>query len=157
MTDFATRARQAFAERTDAVGTRARVLFGDGTDVGVGPAGKQVAEDLSQLVKAEVALAKAELTADLKANARGPAMFAGAGVFGWLGIQALLFTIGIALALVMPAWAAALIVTVILFAGAATLGLVGKKAMDRRPPPMATTKQNVTEDVTWIKQHLPSR
>lgn len=135
-------------------GWRSRV--GQRPTVGVGPAGKQVADDLSALVKAEMALAKAELADGMKAKAAGAGAFAGAGVFGWLALQGLLITIGLALALLVPAWAAAGIVTVVLFLIAGIAALIGKKKL-ATPVSLDTTKSNVEEDVAWTKAHLPTR
>ena len=133
-----------------------RLSFGPKPTVGVGPAGKAVAEDISALVKAEIALAKAELSAPLKAKAAGAGAFGAAGVLGWLGLQGLLITAGFALALVLPAWLAALVVTVVLLLGAGIAAMVGKRKM-ATPVTLNTTKSNVEEDVAWTKSHLANR
>lgn len=130
-----------------------RFSFGPKPGVGVGAAGKAVAEDISALVKAEVALAKAEVTDGLKAKATGAGAFAGAAILGWLGLQGLLVTAGFALALVVPGWAAALIVTVVLLLLAAIAAMIGKRKM-ATPVSLDTTKANVEEDVAWTKSHL---
>lgn len=130
--------------------------FGPKPTVGVGAAGKAVAEDISALVKAEIALAKAEATKGLKAKAMGAGAFIVAAVAGWLALQGLLLTAGFALALVMPGWAAAAIVTVVLLLVAGIAALLGKKKM-ATPVSLDTTKANVEEDVAWTKSHLPSR
>ena len=135
-------------------GWRSRI--GQRPTIGVGPAGKQVAEDLSALVKAEVALAKAELSDGIKAKAAGAGAFAGAAVFAWLALQGLLITAGFALALVVPAWAAAGIVTLVLFLIAGVAALIGRKKM-ATPVSLDTTKSNVEEDVAWTRAHLPTR
>lgn len=129
--------------------------FGPRPTVGLGAAGKAVAEDISTLVKAEIALAKAELAEDLKAQVAGPAAFAAAGVAGWLALQGVLITAGFALALVLPAWAAAGIVTAVLLVIAAGAALIGKRKLkEKKPAPLQTTKANVEKDVAWTKSHL---
>ena len=141
----------------DAAGPNSsRLNFGPKPTIGVGAAGKAVAEDISALVKAEIALAKAELSSGMKDKAVGAGAFGAAGVFGWLGLQGLLITAGFALALILPAWAAALIVTVVLLLIAAIAALVGKRKM-ASPVSLDTTKQNVEKDVAWTKTHLPKR
>ena len=132
---------------------RPRLNFGPKPTMSVGEAGKAVAEDISGLVKAEIALAKAELSDGLKAKAVGAGAFGAAGVLGWLGLQGLLLTIGFVLAVWLPAWAAALIVTAVLLVGAGVAALVGKKKM-ATPVSLDTTKANVEEDVAWTKSHL---
>ena len=130
-----------------------RIRFGTRPSMGIGEAGKTVAEDLSALVKAEIALAKAEVSEGIKAKVTGVGAFGAAAVFAWLGLQGVLITLGFALATVMPGWAAALIVTVVLLAGAGIAALVGKRML-ATPVSLDTTKANVEEDVAWAKSHL---
>jgi len=47
-------------------------------------------------------------------------------------------------------------VTLLLLAGAAVAGLLGKKKFETQVS-LDTTKANVEEDVEWTKAHLPSR
>ena len=133
-----------------------RFTFGPKPTVGVGAAGKAVAEDISALVKAEIALAKAEVTDGIKGKAVGAGAFVAAGIVGWLALQGLLITAGFALALVVPAWAAAAIVTIVLLLIALIAALIGKRKI-ATPVSLDTTKANVEEDVAWTKSHLPSR
>lgn len=130
--------------------------FGPRPTVGVGAAGKAVAEDISNLVKAEIALAKAEVTDGIKGKAMGAGALIAAGIVGWLALQGLLITAGFALALVLPAWAAAAIVTGVLLLITLIAALIGKKKL-ATPVSLDTTKANVEEDVAWTKSHLPSR
>lgn len=122
--------------------------------IGVGAAGKKVAEDLSALVEAHIALAKAELQEGLKAKGAGAGAFGAAGALGWLGLQGLLITVGLLLAVVLPAWAAAAIVTGVLLLLAGVAALVGRKKM-KTPVSLDQTKSNLSEDVTVVRSHLP--
>lgn len=133
-----------------------RINFGPRPTIGVGAAGKAVAEDISALVKAEIALAKAEVTDGLKAKGMGAGAVAVAAVFGWLALQGLLISAGFALALVMPAWAAALVVSVVLLVITGVAAMVGKRKL-ATPVKLDTTKANVEEDVAWTKSHLAKR
>lgn len=133
-----------------------RSRFGPQPTIGAGAAAKAVAEDASALVRAEIELAKAEITASVKPKAAGAGMLVGAGVLAWLAVQGLLVTAALALALVLPGWAAALVVTVILLIGGGVLGLIGKRKL-ATPVSLDTTKQNVEEDVAWAKSHLSRR
>lgn len=130
-----------------------RINFGPRPTIGVPAAGKAVAEDLSALVKAEIALAKAELSEGVKGKAAGAGAFGAAAVFGWLALQGVLITIGFGLATVLPGWLAALIVTLVLIVGAAIAAGIGK-AKIKTPVTLRTTKANVEEDVAWTKSHL---
>lgn len=133
-----------------------RGLFGPYPTVGAGPAAKAVAEDASKLVRAELELAKAELTKAAKEKATGAGLLVGAAVLGWLAAQGLLITAALGLALVLPAWAAALIVSAVLLVGGAVLGLVAKGKLTA-PMSLETTKRNLEEDLAWTKSHLPSK
>lgn len=138
---------------TDRDATAPRLSFGPKPTIGIGAAGKAVAEDLSALIKAEIALAKAEVADGAKAKATGVGAFGGAAIMGWLGLQGLLITLGFLLALVVPGWAAALIVTVVLFAAAGIAAMIGKQKL-ATPVSLDTTKSQVEEDVAWTKSHL---
>lgn len=122
---------------------------------GPGPAvaAKQVAEDVSALLRAELDLAKAEVAGAVKAKAMGAGLFVGAGVMGWLGIHALLVTLGFVLAIWLPGWAAALIVTVLLFAGAGAAALIGKKRLAAKLS-VETVKANVQRDVEVTREGI---
>lgn len=133
-----------------------RGLFGPYPTVGAGEAAKAVAEDASRLVRAEVDLAKAELAASAKEKATGAGLLVGAAILGWLAFQGLLITAALALALVLPLWAAALIISVVLLVFGAGLGLVAKNKLSG-PMSLDTTKRNLEEDLSWTKSHLPSK
>ncbi|HUH08056.1 MAG TPA: phage holin family protein [Egibacteraceae bacterium] len=130
--------------------------FGTETTVGAGAAAKAVAEDTRELVRAEVALAKAELTQAVREKAIGAGMLTAAGVAAWLGLQALLIAAGFALALVMPGWAAALVVAAALVIVAATMALIGRRKA-ATPVRLDITKSTVEEDVAWTKGQLQRR
>lgn len=152
------------AERADRVAEQAadraarlREVFSRRPTVGPGPAAKAVAEDLSALLKAEVALARAEVTIGAKAKGLGVGLLLGAAVFGWLAFQGVWITIAFGLAAAgLPGWLAALIVTVVLLLVAGVLALLGKRKL-ATPVSVDTTKANVQEDVAWAKAHLPTK
>ncbi len=104
--------------------------------------GQLVAEasnEVSGLVRAEIALAKAELKADAQRAAVGGAMFGVAGFLGLLAIITLLITVAYALTETgLPAWAAFLIVTVLLLLIAAALALVGRSRLSKMAAPQRT-------------------
>ena len=140
----------------DVDGVRTRFNFGARPTIGAAAALKAVAQDTTELVKAEVDLAKAEFTQGIKANAIGIGMLVGAGVLGWLVLQGLLIAAGLALALVMPGWAAALVVCVVLIVIAVILALIARKMLGT-PVSVDQAKTNVQEDVAWFKTHLRRR
>ena len=112
----------------------------------------QLSEQSSLLVRKELALAQAELTQKAKRGGLGAGLFGGAGLVALYGVGTLLATIIIVLALVLPLWLAALIVTLVLFAVAAVAALLGKKKVAQASP--LTTQQtidNVKADVATLK------
>lgn len=143
------------APLADQVG-RLRGLLAPQPTIGAGAAARNVAEDASALIRAEIDLAKAELAQSAKAKAAGAGLLVGAGVMGWLALQGLLVTAALALALVLPVWAAALIVSGALLAVGGLLGMIGARKLST-PVDLATTKHNIQEDVEWTKSHLPKR
>lgn len=129
---------------------RERGLFGPKPTVGAGGAAKTVAEDVSTLVRAELRLAKAELTRSAKAKARGIVLLVTAAIAGWLALQGLLIAAGLALALLVPGWAAALLVSAALLLVAAVTVLVGVRKL-ATPLSVDTTKQSIQEDLQWTR------
>ena len=95
----------------------------------------QLSEQVTTLVRDELALARIEMTEKGKKAGKGAGLLGGAGVIALYGLGALFVTIGAALALVMPVWAAALIVTVVLFAAAGIAAVLGKKEVQQAVPP----------------------
>lgn len=136
--------------------TNTRFSFGARPTIGASAALKAVAQDTSQLVRAELDLAKAEVTAGIKANATGIGMLAAAAVMMWLAVQGLLIAAGFALALVVPAWASALIITAVLIVIAGIVVFIATRKLGT-PVSVDQAKSNVQEDVAWFKTHLRGR
>ncbi len=113
----------------------------------------QLSEQTSRLVRDELKLARAELTAKTKQGGMGAGFLGAGGILAWFGFAALVTTAILALALVLPAWAAALIVTVVLFAAAGIAALLGKKKIENLSPTPEKTKANVQRDVAEVKEH----
>lgn len=90
-----------------------------------------VSRHISELMRQEVELAKAELTESAKQAGKGGGLFAGAGVAGHMALLFLSLTIMFALGTFMDLVWAALIVTVIWGIAAAILGLVGKSEVEK--------------------------
>jgi uncharacterized membrane protein YqjE len=113
---------------------------------------KQLTQQVSTLVRQEVELAKVEMTDKGKKAGVGIGMFGGAGVAALLGLGALTAFLILVLDLAMPAWAAALIVSVIWAAVAGVLALQGREKVKEvgTPIPEETT-ESVKEDVEWLK------
>jgi hypothetical protein len=108
--------------------------------------------DMSSIARSEIALAKAEITADAKQAGKGAGMFAGAGVMGFLGVVLLLFAVVYGLvAAGLPVWLSFLIVAVVLFVVAGILALVGKKAVNKVQGKPERTIVTTQETIAAIK------
>jgi uncharacterized membrane protein YqjE len=112
---------------------------------------RDVLTNVQDIVRAEVRLAKAEIGEDLN-KARSAGLLIGAGaVCAVVCALFLLLACVYALSLVMPDWAAALIVAAAAGVAAAmtvSLGLKRFKTVQAAPRTVATLK----EDVRWARQ-----
>lgn len=116
----------------------------------------RLSEQVPELVRSEVRLAQAELTQKGKAAGLGLAGFGAAGLLSLLGLGTLVATAVLALALVLPAWAAGLVVAASLFVLAGGAALFGKREVDHATPPAPERAvAGVKEDVATLKgRHL---
>jgi uncharacterized membrane protein YqjE len=104
----------------------------------------------TELVRKEIELAKVELTEKARHLGLGAGLFSTAGLLGLYGLAAAIATAMIALAIVLPWWLSALIVTALLFLAAGIAAMVGKKQVGRGTPAkpehaIASTKLDVDE------------
>ena len=97
-------------------------------DRSIGTIVKELMENISALFRSEIALLKWELKDTAAKLGGGAALFAGAVFVALFGVAFLFVTITLGLvALGVPAWLSALIVTVVLFVTAGVLALLGKR------------------------------
>lgn len=119
----------------------------------VGALVSQASQQLSQLVRDEMRLAQAEMTQKGKRFGLGGGLVGGAGIVAFIALQALAAAAIAALALALPVWASALIITGVLLALAAVLGAVGKKEVGRATPPAPQQAiDSIKADVAEIKE-----
>ncbi len=109
---------------------------------------RRLTDEMKTLVRQELALAQAELQEKGKRAGIGAGLTGAAGVIALFGLGALLVAVIAALALVLPVWAAALIVGGVLLLLAGGLALAGIGQVKRATPPMpeqaiASTKRDV--------------
>jgi len=113
-----------------------------------------LATDMSNLVRQEVALAKLEVTQKAKYLGRNVGYLVVGGAVAYAGLLAVIAAIIMLLDRVMPAWGAALLVGV-LVAGIAWL-LIGKAlaALQQADLTPRETVETLKEDATWMKQQI---
>ena len=118
---------------------------------------RDLGDEMSQLVRAEIALAKAELLEKSKPAAASAGMFGGGALLGLGAFGAFTTFLIAALALAMPVWLAALVVTVVYGAVAGVLAITGKKKLQEAAPlAPEQTAQTVKEDIEWVKTRAKS-
>ncbi|WP_411103171.1 phage holin family protein [Streptomyces sp. cmx-4-9] len=123
------------------------------TDDSVSVLVSRASQQISELVREEMQLARAEMTRKGKRFGKGGGLFGGAGLLGLLAAQALVATCIAALALVLPVWASALIVTAVLALAAAVAAMAGKKQIAKAGSPAPEqTISSVKADLAEIKE-----
>ena len=123
-----------------------------GSEPTLGALVHDMTQQMSTLVRDEIRLAQAEMAEKGKRAGIGVGLFGGAGLVALYGVGTLLATIILALALVLPAWLAALIVTVVLFAVAGVLALQGKSNVSKATPAKPEQAiEGLKEDVATVK------
>jgi hypothetical protein len=118
---------------------------------------KDLSREVSELVRQEIALARAEMMEKGRKAGRGAGMLSGAAVLGLAAVGGSMATLILVLDLVLPAWLAALIVTAAYAAVAAVLARRGKEEISEAGPPTPErTVDSVKEDVQWAKTRATS-
>lgn len=112
----------------------------------------RLASDFSRLMRAEIALAKAEAKEEVKDAGKGVGLLAGAGYAGHLLVLFLSLALMFALGHWMPLGWAALIVAVLWGIVAFVLQSSGRKNLKRATPPMEETVETLKEDAQWAKR-----
>jgi hypothetical protein len=112
----------------------------------------QLGSQVSQLLRDELALARAELFARARQAIMGGGLLATAvllGLTGWLALVAA----GIAgIAVALPVWAAALIGGGVLLLAAGVLAAGGTRRLSRGVPPLKLTAESIRRDVEEVRE-----
>ncbi|TDC65471.1 phage holin family protein [Actinomadura sp. GC306] len=117
---------------------RAPGFRGDGHggdhDAGTGELIKQATRQVSDLLRAELRLAVAELKDKGRHAGTGAGMFGGAALVALYGVGALIAAVIAAIAVALPVWASALIVGAALLLVAGVLAMLGRSQARRAAP-----------------------
>jgi MFS family permease len=118
---------------------------------------RELSMQATTLVRQEIDLAKSELSEKAKALGTSAGLFGGAAVLGLGAFFALTTCIIAGIALVLPLWAAALIVAIVYAIIALIIVSMGKrKLMQATPVVPQQTAQSLKEDVEWVKTRAQS-
>jgi hypothetical protein len=113
---------------------------------------KELTADISMLLRSEIALLKLELKDAGSKLGSGAAMMAGALFLGLIGLAFLFVTITLGLvALGMPPWLSSLVVTVVLFAAAGVLVMLGKKKLEAVNFVPSEAIEHIKSDIDTLK------
>lgn len=107
----------------------------------------KVSEQAQRLVRAEIALAQAEVKAKAQQAAPGVGLLVFAGALAFLSLFAFMIAIIWALGDVVPLWAAALITGVGFLVLAGVCGLIGKTILAKVGPPVPETAIGIAKGV----------
>ena len=125
------------------------------TDRSIGTIVKELMENISSLFRSEIALLKWELKDTAAKLGGGAAPFAGALFVSLCGVAFLFVTIVLVLVrLGIPAWLSALIVTVVLFAAAGVLAMLGKKKFAAAEFVPKQSVEQIKTDIETIKADI---
>ena len=116
---------------------------------------RKLTEELATLLRQELALARAQLTEALSSAKAGAAWLAAAFVILFAGLLVLLAAAVLALAEVLPSWAAALIIGCIM--GAIGYGLLqaGRKKLDPSGFKLVKTQRSLQQDKKVLERKHP--
>ena len=125
------------------------------SDRSLGTIIKDLTADLSTLFRSEIALLKLEIRDTLAKLGGGAGLLAGALFLAFVGLAFLFVTITLGLvALGVPAWLSALIVTVVLFIGAGVLAMLGKKKLAGVQFVPSQSVEQIKSDIDTIKADI---
>jgi membrane protein len=109
-------------------------------------------EQVSRLARTEVTLAARELKDKAKHAGLGAAIAGAGGVFAFYGGATLVAACVLLLALVLPAWGAALIVAGALFAAAGLAMVVARKQLRQSAPVPSPVLESAREDIQAVRE-----
>lgn len=108
-------------------------------------------QDISTLVRGEIALAKAEVSGQLKKAGKGGGLLAGAAVIGFYAVYFVFTTLVEVLDIWLPRWAAWLIITVLMLLIAGVLAMMGIRKMKTVEPKPTKAIAEAEQTVAALK------
>jgi hypothetical protein len=120
-------------------------------DASLGELLSQLSTQTSRLVRDEIRLAQKEFQDSARHAGVGAGLISVTGLLAIFGLLALLAAAVAALALVLPVWAAALIVGAALLAVAGIAALVSRGQLEQVTPAAPETVASVRKDIDEVK------
>ena len=116
----------------------------------------QLGSQVSQLLRDELALARAELFARARQAILGGGMLSAAALLGLTGWLALVATVIAGIAVALPVWAATAIVGGFLVLAAGGIAMRGGRRLSSIAP-MTLTAESIRQDVHEVKERAARR
>ena len=124
----------------------------DASEASTGDLVSRLAQQTTELVRGELQLAKAEMTAKARYAGIGGGLFGAAGLVALYGIGALVTAAILGLATALDPWLSALVVGVVLLVVAGIVALVGRGKVRRATPAAPErTIDSLKQDVDAVK------
>jgi uncharacterized membrane protein YqjE len=125
----------------------------DMDEASVGQLAARLSEQVSHLVRDELALAQLEAKQKAKRLGLGVGMFGASGMLGLFGALCAVAAAVLGLANVVSPWLAALLVAVALFVVAGVLALAGRTGVKKATPPLPTAAvESTKQDVATVRE-----
>jgi uncharacterized membrane protein YqjE len=114
----------------------------------------EVARDVSELLRKELELAKAELREEAAKASKAGAKIGAAALMGYLALFLASFAAAWGLAEVMPTGFAFLVVAVVYAVVGMVLFVNGRKQLRDVSPMPQRTKETLKEDASWVREQM---
>lgn len=114
---------------------------------------QDIVGNVQTIIRSEVRLARTEVTEEITKAGRASSMLAAGTIAALFALWLLLLTILFALAIVIPLWAAALILFAVMAVVTAVLLTTGKKRFKTVHAIPEKTVETMKENVAWVKTH----
>ncbi len=112
---------------------------------------ESIVQELGFIIRSEIELARTELSEKAAKAGKSAGMLGAAAVGGLLAAMAAVTTLIAVLAIVIPVWAGALIMTFLLGIVAFAAFSAGRKKLKEVNPVPERTARTLKEDVEWAK------
>lgn len=121
------------------------------SEASVGELLTRLSTQTSRLVRDEMQLARNEIRDSVRHAAKGAGLISAAGVTAFLAAATLVAAAVAALALVLPVWASALIIGVVLLAIAGIAAMLSRREAERATPAVPQTQASVRRDINEVR------
>ena len=115
---------------------------------------RDVMQHLQNILRAEMRLAAAELKEKIQSSRKAGLWLGAAALLGFLAACCITTACIAALAIVLPLWLAALIMGVMLGAGAGGAFLLGRLALEEVDPVPQQTLETLKDNADWVRDRV---